>query len=96
VKLGKAFDVVGDRTQSDFQFDTNGKMLTESFTIKVRNRKAEAVNVTVREYLYRWSGWEIMQASQKYDKRDAQTLDFPLSIAADGEAQVKYTVRYKW
>jgi hypothetical protein len=96
VKLGDAFDVVGDRKQTDFQLDSTGKTLSESFEISVRNRKATAVKVNVREYLYRWSGWEITQASVKHVKQDAQTIDFPVEIAADSEQKISYTVRYKW
>ena len=96
LKLGKAFDVVGDRTRTDFQIDTTAKTLTESFKISVRNRKKIATTVLVREYMYRWSGWDVTASSIKGNKRDAQTLDFPLEIAADGEAVVTYTVRYHW
>ena len=96
LKLGKAFDVVGDRTRTDFQVDTTAKTLTESFKISVRNRKKIATAVLVREYMYRWSGWDVTASSIKGNKRDAQTLDFPLEIAADGEAVVTYTVRYHW
>jgi len=38
----------------------------------------------VREYVYRWSGWDVTASSITGNKRDAQTLDFPLEIAADG------------
>ena len=96
LKLGKAFDVVGDRTRTDFQIDTTAKTITESFKISVRNRKKIAATVLVREYMYRWSGWDVTQSSLKANKRDAQTVDFPLVIAPDGEAVVTYTVRYHW
>ena len=96
VKLGDAFDVVGDRKQTDYQLDSAGKVLTESFEISVRNRKNTAVRVNVREYLYRWSGWEITGGSVKHVKQDAQTIDFPIEIAADSEQKISYTVRYRW
>jgi hypothetical protein len=96
LKLGQAFDVVGDRTRSDFQVDSNAKTMTETFKISVRNRKKTAVNVLIREYMYRWSGWEIVTSSVKSDKKDAQTVDFPVEIAADGTALLTYTVKYRW
>jgi hypothetical protein len=96
IKLGQSFDVVGDRKQTNYQLDDAGKTLSESFEISVRNRKAAPVRVTVREYLYRWSGWEITDASAKYSKADAQTIDFPIELAADSETTVRYTVRYRW
>lgn len=96
LKLGKAFDIVGERRQVDYRVDTTAKWLEETFEISVRNRKDSAVKVQVREYLYRWSGWQIGQSSHKHTRRDAQTIDFPVDIPADGEAKVRYTVRYTW
>ncbi|MCP5479702.1 MAG: DUF4139 domain-containing protein [Rhodanobacteraceae bacterium] len=96
IKLGKSFDVVGDRKQTDFKADTNARWMEESFEISVRNRKEEAVSVVIRDYLYRWSTWEITSESSKHVKRDAQTVDFPVEIPADGEVKLRYTVRYTW
>ncbi|MBS0569861.1 MAG: DUF4139 domain-containing protein [Proteobacteria bacterium] len=96
IRLGDAFDVVGERKQTSFHVDTAGKTVTESFEIDVRNRKPEATAVTVREYLYRWSQWQVTAKNHDFEKRDAQTIDFPLQISADGSARVTYTVRYTW
>lgn len=96
IKLGNAFDVVGERRQTGFTMDSAGKMIDETFEISVRNRKETAATVIVREYLYRWSTWKITAKSHDFQKRDAQTIDFPLTIAADGEAKLTYTVRYTW
>ena len=94
--LGEAFDIAGERRQTDFKIDTNARWMEESFEISVRNRKKVAAEVLVREYLYRWSGWSLTQQSVPSVKRDAQTVDFPLNIPADKEAVVRYTVRYTW
>jgi hypothetical protein len=96
VKLGNAFDIVGERKQTSFEYDDSRDTITESFEVSVRNRKKEAVSVVAREYLYRWSGWTITASSLEPVKRDAQTIDFPLEIPADGEAKFTYTVRYSW
>lgn len=96
IRLGDAFDVVGERKQTAFHLDSAGKLLDETFEISVRNRKKEATSVLVREYLYRWNNWRITSNDHDYSKRDAQTVDFPLDIRADGEAKIVYTVRYSW
>jgi hypothetical protein len=96
IKLGESFDVVGERKQTDFKIDVDAKWIEETFEISVRNRKQEAATIVAREYLYRWSGWTIKSASREYQKRDAETIDFPLNIAANGEAKFSYTVRYTW
>ena len=96
VKLGNAFDIVGERKQTNFHVDTAAKIIDESFEISVRNRKKEAATVVIREYLYRWSRWEVTTKNHDFTKRDAQTIDFPVTIDANGEAKVTYTVRYRW
>ena len=96
IKLGNSFDIVGERRQTGFTMDSAGKTIDETFEISVRNRKKTAATVVVREYLYRWSTWKITAKNHDFDKRDPQTIDFPLSIPADGEAKLTYSVRYTW
>ena len=96
IKLGNSFDVVGERRQTGFTVDSAGKTIDETFEISVRNRKTSAATVVVREYLYRWSNWKVTAKNHDFDKRDAQTIDFPLNIPADGEAKLTYSVRYSW
>jgi hypothetical protein len=96
IKLGQAFDVVGERRQTDFTENTKGRVMEEAFEIKVRNHKAQPVEVIVRENLYRWSQWQLIEQSQASVKKDARTIEFPVKVAADGEATVTYRVRYTW
>lgn len=96
IKLGSAFDVVGERRQVDFRVDTGAKWMEEEIEVKVRNRKEEAVTVIVKENLYRWSNWSITRKSQDYEKQDARTVHFPLRLAKGAEGVVRYTVRYTW
>ena len=97
MKLGSAFDVVGERRQVDFHIDTTAKWIEEEIEVKVRNRKeSEAVAVDVRESLYRWSNWSITRKTSDFVKEDSRTVHFPVRIAAGGEAVVRYTVRYTW
>ena len=96
VKLGTAFDVVGERRQTDFTVNSKGRVMEEAFEIKVRNHKTQPVEVIVRENLYRWSQWTLIEQSQASEKKDARTIEFPVKVAADGEATVTYRVRYTW
>jgi hypothetical protein len=96
LKLGSAFDVVGERRQVDFKVDSNRNTMTEEIEVKIRNRKDEPVTVVVKENLYRWTNWKVTQANQSYEKQDSRTIHFPVQVAADGEAVVRYTVRYTW
>jgi hypothetical protein len=96
IKLGSAFDVVGERRQTDFRIDTSHKTMSEEIEIKLRNQKKEAVTVIVKENLYRWVNWQITAKSQDFEKQDARTIHFPVKIAAGGEATVRYSVQYTW
>jgi len=96
VKLGSAFDVVGERRQTDFVVDSNARWMEESFEIKLRNHKDQPVDVIVKENLYRWSTWNVTSKSHDFTKEDARTIHFPVKVPKDGETVVKYRVRYTW
>ena len=96
VKLGSAFDVVGERRQVAFTVDTAGKVMEEEIEVKLRNHKSQPVDVVVKENLYRWSNWKILTQTHKYDKEDARTISFPVRVPKDGETVVRYRVRYTW
>jgi hypothetical protein len=96
VKLGSAFDVVGERKQVSFAVDTKARWLEEEFEIKLRNHKEQPVEVIVKESLYRWSNWKILTKSHEFTKEDARTIHFPVKVAKDGETVVRYKVRYTW
>jgi hypothetical protein len=94
--IGDAFDIVGERVQTDFRAEYDEDWMEESYEISLRNHKEEAVEVRVVEHLFRWSEWKILDASQDFEKMDAQTIEFRVQVPADGEATVTYTVRYEW
>ena len=93
---GNSFDVVGERKRTNYRVDSSQHWMDESFEIRVRNHKKEAVTVRVVEHLYRWTNWKLAEQSQESHKTDAQTVEFPVTIAPDGEQIVTYTVHYSW
>jgi hypothetical protein len=95
LNIGNAFDVVGERKQTNFT-RVNDRTIEETYEIKLRNHKKEAVEVRVVEHLFRWSNWQILKSTQDYAKTDAQTMEFRVKVAPDGESTVNYTVRYSW
>lgn len=96
VALGSAFDVVGERRQVAFSIDTSAERMDETIEVKVRNHKTEPVDVLVRETLYRWTTNNIVETTHAYEREDARTVHFPVTIPPDGEAVVRYRVRYTW
>lgn len=90
--MGNAFDVVGERTRTDYR-KLSDTSYEESWKIQVRNHKDAAVDVVVVEHL---SGdWDIRRESAKFRKKDASTVEFPVSVAADDSVTVTYTARVK-
>ncbi|MBK8574534.1 MAG: DUF4139 domain-containing protein [Elusimicrobia bacterium] len=96
VKMGNAFDVVGERTRTNYQISTDRKSMSETFQVKIRNHKDQAVTVRVVEHLYRWTNWKVTDASQKWNKKNAQTIEFDVPVSKDGESTVNYTAKYSW
>ena len=96
VYTGNAFDVVGERRRTNIRVDSAQRWIEESFEIKVRNHKKEAVNVRVVEHLYRWTNWKLIEQSHQYRKTDAQTVEFPVTVAPNGEQVITYLVHYSW
>ena len=96
IKLGSAFDVVGERKQIDFSVDNRRDWMEEVLEIKIRNHKDEPVKVLVKENLYRWTNWKITSQTHDYEKVDSRTIHFPVTVEKDGEVTVRYTVHYSW
>jgi hypothetical protein len=94
--LGNAFDLKGQRKQTDFKVDSSRQTASEAFEIRVRNHKKEAVDVRIVERLYRWSSWKIGLSSDPYEKTDARTIEFKVKVPPDGEKVVTYRVNYSW
>lgn len=96
IGTGNAFDLKGARRQTDFSVNRNGHLLDETFEIELTNQKAQPVTVDVVEHLYRGDNWQITQKSADFTKLDSHTIQFPVQVAAKGEATLTYTVHYTW
>lgn len=96
VYTGNAFDLVGERRQTDFHGNNNNTVVTETFEIRVRNHKAVPVEFRVVEHLYRGLTWTIEEHSQDFLKTDAHTIEFRVPVAPNAEGVVTYTAHYTW
>jgi hypothetical protein len=96
VTTGNAFDLVGERKRTRHHMESDRRELDESFSIRVRNHKKEPAKVRVVEHLYRWPTWEITEKSADFQKKDDETIEFPIEIKPDAEGTVTYTAHYSW
>ena len=94
--IGSVFDLKAKRTRDSFTIDRDGRTMIEKISLTLSNAKKSAANVRVTERLPRWSEWEMLNSSQPFVKRNAQTVSFDVPIAAEGETTLTYTVRYRW
>jgi len=96
IYTGNAFDLTGERRRTNYVVESPKNSATETFEIKVRNHKKEAVEVRVVEHLYRGKNWEIVTKSDGCQKKDSQTIEFPVKVPPDGEKVITYTAHYTW
>ncbi len=96
IRLGEAFDVVGERIRSDFTIDNAAKRMTETFRIELRNQKSAAQKVRVIERPYRWTNWQITRKNTEFEKLDSGTMAFDVELPSEGSRTIEYTVLYTW
>ena len=91
---GRAFDLVGERHQTNFRVNDDQKSVEETFEIKLRNHRKEAAEIRVVEHPSRWREWEITAKSQEFKKIDGRTIEFRVPVKAGEEKILTYTIRY--
>ena len=96
IYTGNSFDITGERRRTNYTVEGGKSTATETFEIRVRNHKKEPVEVRVVEHLYRGKNWDITAKSDDYKKKDSQTIEFPVTIAPNGEKVITYTAHYTW
>lgn len=96
IKVGNAFDLMGDRKQLDFFIDKDKHIIKETFEISIKNRKDQSVNVVIVEHLNRGDSWKILDTASDYQKIDAHTIHFPVKVDKNSETKIQYTVEYTW
>jgi hypothetical protein len=92
-KIGEAFDVVGERVQTDYKH--LGRNLFEvAFEVSLRNHKKEDIQVLVEEPIP--GDWEMLSNTHPYDKLSAHLIRFEVPVAKDKEVKVKYRIRFRY
>ncbi len=96
LEIGNVFDLSAERTRESFKLDRDGRSMTETISLRLKNAKATPVSVRVQERLGRWTDWEMVSSSQPFEKRNASAVSFDVPVPAGGETKFTYTVRYRW
>jgi hypothetical protein len=93
VKVGDAFDIVGERKMMDYRV-LGGRMYEYAYQIVIRNHKKEAINVVVNEPI--GGDWEMVSSSHKWEKTAAFAARFNVPVASEGSATLSYRVRIRY
>jgi hypothetical protein len=96
VLTGNSFDLVGEHRMTNNAEDSANRVVSQTFEIKVRNRKKEPVEIRVVERATHGGNWTLTAQSQPHTKKDATTFEFRVPLKPDEEKVVTYTIRYTW
>jgi hypothetical protein len=93
LQAGNAFDLVAERTQTDYQEipSRNRSSFEAAFSVRLANRKPSAVRLEVRERVA--GDWTVLESSHPHVKLSADTISFSVEVAAGKETVVTYRVR---
>ena len=94
LKMGNAFDVIGEREVLDEKPDTKGRTTERTVKVTLRNHKKDGVSVLVSEHAY--GRWEILESDQKYAKKNAETFEFEVPLKAGEDKSFTYRVKMRW
>ncbi len=93
IKMGEAFDVVGERVQKDWK-RIGSNLYEVEWDITLRNHKKEAVTVEVVEPMP--GDWEVLRATQPHEKIQAFTARFMVAVPQEGAATLTYRIRVRF
>src|SRR3989454_6034749 len=93
IKMGEAFDVVGERVQKDWKRIASNLYEVE-WEISLRNHKKE--NITVEVFEPMPGDWEVLRASQPHEKVQAFTAKWNVPVPKEGEAKLSYRIRVRF
>ena len=97
VAVGRANHVEGKRIRREFTLDEEDKRLVEEFEVELTNEADHAVEVIVREHLYRGQNWTLAYFSEpRVAKEGPQKIALRAKVPAKGTARVVYRVVYWW
>jgi hypothetical protein len=91
--VGRAFDIVAERVRTKAEKLADNLYRT-TFEITIRNHREDDVVVEVSEPVGGF--WEVVEESIAHRRVSAQELAFDVSVPADGETVLTYTVQVKY
>ncbi|MFM9146911.1 MAG: DUF4139 domain-containing protein [Verrucomicrobiota bacterium] len=95
VLTGNCFDLVGEHRRTDLRRN-NDRVISETYEVKLRNRKKEPVEIRLVEHMAHWSDWTISENALPYTKLDSHRAEFRVPLKPDEEKVITFRVNYVW
>ena len=95
VLTGNSFDLVGEHRRTDLRRN-NDRVISETYEVKLRNRKKEPVEIRLIEHMAHWSDWTISENAVPYAKLDSHRAEFRVPLKPDEEKVITFRVNYVW
>ncbi len=92
LNMGVAFDILVERTQTLYH-RLSPSLYEIGWEITFKNKKTYPITINVNEEVP--GDWQVTNSNFEYKKASAHILNFAVPVAAQGETQIKYTVRVK-
>lgn len=93
IKVGDAFDIVGERTQTDWR-KVASDTYEAAFEISLRNHKDQDITVNVIEPIP--GDWRMLVSSHDHEKTEAHTALFKVRVPKNKERKLTYRVRMRF
>jgi hypothetical protein len=93
IKMGDAFEVVGERTQKEWR-KIGASVYEVEWEIALRNHKKADQTVTVLEPVP--GDWQVLASTHAWEKPAAHTLRFSVAVPKEGAAKLVYRVRLRF
>ena len=93
LKIGEAFDVVGERIQTDYK-RLGDNLFEVGFEVTLRNHKKEEIKVLVEELIP--GDWDMLANTHPYEKVNVRLIRFDVPVGKDKEVKIRYRVRFKY
>lgn len=93
LELGNAFDITGKREITEHKIIAQN-IYMDSYRITLKNHKKQPVTVNVIENQF--GQWNVIKSSMPYEKVNATTIKFKITIKPGKSSTITYTSEYKF
>jgi hypothetical protein len=96
LRLGTDDSITGERRQLECKYDDRARTLREKFEVTVENKSKDAIEVVMKEYMYRWINWKMDGEDITGSKAAPQTQEYRVKLGGNSKKTFTYAVLYSW